>query len=200
MLTRQWNLGHLLLGAMLLATLALSWRAVQVAREPLPVPPPFSAPAMADRGLLARLDPFFPVRADPAGSLPVTALPISLHGVRADSATGRGSAIIASGDGVQKVYAVGETLADGVTLAAIAADHVVIDRGGTREALWLDTAGADAVQRYDPTATEPLPQAVPDADGNLMAPSDAPAPAARPSDAVEGAAEMPAVQQEGPGQ
>ena len=46
-LTRQWNLGHLLLGAMLLASLALGWRAVQVAREPLPVPPPFSAPPMA---------------------------------------------------------------------------------------------------------------------------------------------------------
>lgn len=195
-LTRQWNLGHLLLGAMLLATLALGWRAVQVVREPLPVPPPFTAPAMADRGLLARLDPFFPVRADPAGSLPVTALPISLHGVRADSATGRGSAIIASGDGLQKVYAVGETLADGVTLAAIAADHVVIDRGGTREALWLDSAGGEAVQRYDPTATEPMPpMPPPDADGNQMPPSDAPAPAAPPSATQNGAAVMPAVPQ-----
>lgn len=197
MLTRQWNLGHLLLGAMLLATLALGWRAVQVAREPLPVPPPFAAPLIADRGLLARLDPFFPVRADPAGSLPVTALPISLHGVRADSATGRGSAIIASGDGVQKVYSVGETLVDGVTLAAIAADHVVIDRGGTREALWLDTAGGETVQRYDPTATEPLAPPVNDGDGTMMPPSDAPAPAARPSEATSGAAEMPAVPPEG---
>ena len=198
MLTRQWNLGHLLLGAMLLATLILGWRAVQVAREPLPVPPPFTAPPMADRALLSRLDPFFPVRADPAGNLPVTALPISLHGVRADSATGRGSAIIASGDGEQKVYAVGETLADGVTLAAIAADHVVIDRGGTREALWLDTAGAEAVQRYDPTATDPIPpRPMPDADGNVVPPSDAPTPVPPPSAA--GAALMPAVQPGGDG-
>lgn len=199
-LTRQWNLGHLLLGAMALATLMLGWRAVQVAREPLPVPPPFSAPPMADRALLSRLDPFFPVRADPAGSLPVTALPISLHGVRADSATGRGSAIIASGDGEQRVYAVGEPVADGVTLAAIAADHVVIERGGTREALWLDTAGGETVQRYDPTATDPIPPPPPpDADGNVVPPSDAPAPAPRPSDAMGGAAEMPAVPQGGPG-
>lgn len=190
MLTRQWNLGHLLLGALLLATLALGWRAVQVAREPLPVPPPFSAPLMADRGLLARLDPFFPVRADPAGSLPVTALPISLHGVRADSATGRGSAIIASADGVQKVYSVGETLADGVTLAAIAADHVVVDRGGTREALWLDTAGGEAVQRFDPGATEPpAPPAPPSNDGD--------SPVAPPAASPSGAAEMPAVLPEG---
>jgi general secretion pathway protein C len=195
-LTRQWNLGHLLLGVLLLATLALGWRALQVAREPLPVPPPFSAPPMADRALLSRLDPFFPVRADAAGSLPVTALPISLHGVRADSATGRGSAIIASADGVQKVFAVGETIADGVTLAAIAADHVVIDRGGTREALWLDIAGGEAVQRFDPTASDPIPQpAQPDADGNMVPPSDAPAPAPRPSDMQGGAAVMPAVPQ-----
>ena len=55
-----------------------------------------------------------------------------LTNVRADSATGRGSAIIASGDGQQQVYAVGDTVGDGVTLAAIAADHVVFDRGGTR--------------------------------------------------------------------
>ena len=196
MLTRQWNLGHLLLGAMLLASLLLGWRAVQVAREPLPVPPPFSAPPMADRALLARLDPFFPVRADPAGTLPVTALPLSLHGVRAVSATGRGSAIIASGDGEQKLFSVGETLADGVTLAAIAADHVVIERGGTREALWLDTAGGETVQRYDPTASEPLPQPIPDADGNMMAPSDAPAPVAPPSSAIGGAAMIPAVPQD----
>ncbi len=196
MLTRQWNLGHLLLGTMLLATLALGWRGVQVAREPLPVPPPFSAPLMADRALLSRLDPFFPVRADAAGTLPVTALPISLHGVRADSATGRGSAIIASGDGVQKVFAVGETIADGVTLAAIAADHVVIDRSGIREALWLDVAGGEAVQRFDPTASDPIPPpTAPDADGNVVPPSDAPAPSPRPSDMQGGAAMMPAVPQ-----
>lgn len=193
-LTRQWNLGHLLLGAMLLASLLLGWRAVQVAREPLPVPPPFSAPPMADRALLSRLDPFFPVRADPAGALPVTALPLSLHGVRADSATGRGSAIIASGDGVQTVFSVGESIAAGVTLAAIAADHVVIERGGAREALWLDAAGGEAVQRYDPTASDPMPQPVPDADGTMMPPADAPAPAARPSAA--GAAMMPAAAQD----
>ncbi|MCG2842739.1 hypothetical protein L6Q21_17320 [Sandaracinobacter sp. RS1-74] len=191
MLTRQWNLGHLLLGAMALALIPLSVNILNVVRQPLPVPPPFTAPPMADRALLARFDPFFPVRADSGSGLPVTALPLSLHGVRSDSATGRGSAIIASGDGEQKVYAVGETVTDGVTLAAIAADHVVLDRGGTREALWLDTAGGETVQRYDPTATDPMPPLPPpDADGNQMPASDAPAEAPRPS-AMSGAAETP---------
>jgi general secretion pathway protein C len=181
MLTRPLHPGHLLLLALLLACGVLAWRAVTVARQPLASPPPFSLPPMADRALLSRFDPFFPARAGSGESLPVTALPFSLHGVRADSATGRGSAIIASGDGQQMVYSVGDDVGEGVRLVAIAADHVVLDRGGTREALWLDTAGGEAVQRFDPTATEPMP--VPeDPDSNIAPPSDVPAPVARPAD------------------
>jgi general secretion pathway protein C len=179
MLTRPLHPGHLLLLALFLACGVLGWRAVSVARQPLATPPPFSAPPMADRALLSRFDPFFPARAGGGESLPVTALPFSLHGVRADSATGRGSAIIASGDGQQMVYAVGDSVGDGVTLVAIAADHVVLERGGTREALWLDSAGGDAVQRYDPTATEPMPPPPPDPDA--IADTDVPAPVARPA-------------------
>jgi general secretion pathway protein C len=154
--------GHLILAALLLAAAVLAWRAVTVALAPLPQPPAFAPPALADRALLSRVDPFFPTSPGTGEGLPVTALPFSLHGVRADSATGRGSAIIATGDGQQQVFAVGDTLADGVTLAAIAADHVVLDRGGTREALWLDTGGSEAVQRFDPAtaggaATVPPP-------------------------------------------
>jgi general secretion pathway protein C len=186
--------GHAFLLALALAAALLGWRLAQVAAEPLPAPPPFSAPALADRSLLARFDPFFPSRGG-GKALPVTALPFSLHGVRADSATGRGSAIIASAEGQQQVYAVGETIADGVTLAAIAPDHVVLERAGVREALWLDSAGGEAVPRYDPTASEPLAPAVADPDGNVMPLSDAPAPAAVPRNPAPASAEaavMPA--------
>jgi general secretion pathway protein C len=76
--------------------------------------------------------------------------------VGAESATGLGSAIIAAGDGMQKVYLVGDAVADGVTLAAIASDHVVLDRTGTREALWIDSGGEGPVQRFDPgQSTQP---------------------------------------------
>ncbi|MGL6042406.1 MAG: type II secretion system protein N [Sandaracinobacteroides sp.] len=146
----RFNPGHLLLAILLLCCAVLAWRAIAAARAPFPEPPRFAAPALADRALLARFDPFFPARAGSGSELPVTALPFSLHGVRADSATGRGSAIIATGDGSQLVYGVGDALTEGVTLAAIAADHVVLDRGGVREALWIDTAGTEAVQRFDP--------------------------------------------------
>jgi general secretion pathway protein C len=145
--------GHLILAALLLVAAVLAWRAVTFAIAPLPAAPAFAPPALADRALLGRVDPFFPAAVGSADNLPVTALPFSLHGVRADSATGRGSAILATGDGQQQVYAVGDALADGVTLAAIAADHVILDRGGTREALWLDTGGTEGVQRFDPAAS-----------------------------------------------
>ncbi|MDG2531386.1 type II secretion system protein N [Caulobacter endophyticus] len=46
-----------------------------------------------------------------------------------------GSAIIAGPDGVQKSYAVGEAVADGVTLASVAADHVELSRAGARMTL-----------------------------------------------------------------
>lgn len=182
MLTRPFHPGHLLLLALFLACSVLAWRAVTIARQPVASPPPFSLPPMADRALLSRFDPFFPARAGATANLPVTALPFSLHGVRADSATGRGSAIIASGDGQQMVYSVGDSVGDGVTLAAIAADHVVLDRGGTREALWLDSAGGDPVQRFDPTATEPMPPPPVDPDSGTTPPTDVPAPVARPAD------------------
>jgi general secretion pathway protein C len=202
--TTRLHPGHLILGGLLLVAAVLAWRAVGLALAPLPQPPAFAPPALADRALLGRVDPFFPAAAGSGEGLPVTALPFSLHGVRADSATGRGSAIIATGDGLQMVYAVGDTLTDGVTLAAIAADHVVLDRGGTREALWLDTGGADAVQRFDPAAAAgaqqpapigsaaPAPQAMADPGADPAPPSGVdvpvapPAQGARPADTGDG--------------
>ncbi|WP_199554799.1 type II secretion system protein N [Sandaracinobacteroides hominis] len=180
----RFNAGHLVLLALALACALLGWRSFASITQPLPALPPFTAPPMADRALLARFDPFFPARAGSGENLPVTALPFSLHGVRADSATGRGSAIIASGDGQQQVYAVGDTVGDGVTLAAIAADHVVFDRGGTRETLWLDSGSGEAVQRFEPTP--PPPPAGANATEDPAPPSDLPdtedaTPAARPA-------------------
>jgi general secretion pathway protein C len=169
------NLGHFLLAALLLAVAVLAWRALQLVRAPLPELPPFAAPALADRTLLSRFDPFFPAAPGSGAELPVTALPFSLHGVRADSATGRGSAIIATGDGSQMVYSVGDTLTDGVTLAAIAADHVVLARGAVREALWIDSAGGEPVQRFDP-GQQPVPGAPPPPPVAGSAPTADPAP------------------------
>ncbi len=143
------HMGHAILAALALTALLLAMRAWAALVAPVPAMPAIAPPQLTDRPLLARFDPFF--RSGASGAeLPVTALPFSLHGLRTDSATGRGSAIIAAGDGQQSVFSVGEEVGQGVTLVAIAVDHVVLDRGGTRETLWLDSAGAAAVGTFTP--------------------------------------------------
>lgn len=98
--------------------------------------PRADAPARNNAEILLSGDPFF--RNARSDSAVVTGLPLTLHGTRVDSATGRGSAIIATPDGVQASYAVGETILPGVTLAGVDADHVLIRRGSSDEALYLD--------------------------------------------------------------
>ena len=189
--------GHLLLSLLAFAVLFFGWRTVEAIRQPLPALPPFKAPPLSDRALLARFDPFFPARADGGEGLPVTALPFTLHGVRADSATGRGSAIIAAGDGTQNVFGVGDSIADGVTLAAIASDHVVLDRSGAREALWIDSGGDAPVQRFEPGPPPqpgmPPQQGAPGSAGQGLTPENAP-PSVLPDDeADEPVSNRPAV-------
>ncbi len=189
------HLGHGVLALLALVAMLLGVRAWSALTAPLPQMPAIALPQLTDRPLLARFDPFF--RSGGSGAeLPVTALPFSLHGVRADSATGRGSAIIAAGDGQQSVYGVGDDVGQGVTLAVIAADHVVLDRGGVREALWLDSAGAAAVGTYVPPAspdTPPGPSPEAEIDAMMARGNAAPVPADPLQPEQGGAADMPAV-------
>lgn len=92
--------------------------------------------------ILAQFDPFFRLNAPQAGPATVTPLQLTLFGIRLDEATGRGSAIVAGADGVQKSVAVGEEVQPGVTLKSVAFDHVTLDRGGTAEDLFLDQSDA----------------------------------------------------------
>ncbi|MFN7176772.1 MAG: type II secretion system protein N [Thermaurantiacus sp.] len=132
--------GHGVLALLGLLAILLGIRAAEALRAPLPAFPQMTDPAVADRQLLASSDPFFP--GTPMGEdLPVTSLPLSLHGVRADAATGRGTAIVALADGQQAVFMVGEMLTEGVRLVQVSIDHVVIERDGMRESLWLASPG-----------------------------------------------------------
>lgn len=89
---------------------------------------PVVSRAPTDLSILASFDAFGAQGA--AGGVPAAAS-FRLFGVRAGG-VGGGSAIIAGPDGVQKSYLVGDTVADGLTLAAVAADHVELSRGGAR--------------------------------------------------------------------
>lgn len=110
------------------------------------------------RARFASFDPFFRSQAQGPASATITALGLTLHGININEATGGGSAIIAGEDGVQASYAVGDEVASGVTLAGVAFDHVVLDRGGTRESLFLDQSGDVPVA----TPAAPLPAPTPE--------------------------------------
>lgn len=111
------------------------------------------------RALFASLDPFFRTNAQGPASATVTALGLTLFGININEATGSGSAIIAGEDGVQNSYAVGDEVAPGVKLAGVAFDHVLLDRGGARESLFLDQSGEAAVAA---PATPSLPAPTPE--------------------------------------
>ncbi len=127
-----------------------------------------SAPAV-----LASFDPFFRVSgAASAGPATVTQLQLKLFGTRIDEASGRGSAIVAGPDGLQRSIAVGDEIVGGVKLRSVAFDHVTLDRGGRAEDLYLDQSGAGGAA---PVSTSPGGSGSP-----LMAPPPAPLPGAVP--------------------
>lgn len=112
------------------------WRA----REPVVVG------SDARRALFAGFDPFFRNGAAAGPVQQVTALPLKLYGVSLNEASGQGSAIIADENDVQASYAVGEEIAPGVVLKAVAFDHVVIERGGVAETLFIDQSSGGGAQ------------------------------------------------------
>jgi general secretion pathway protein C len=126
-------------------------------------------PVIADPNLLTRFDPFF--RVSRSGPAAVTSLALKLFGIRVDQAMGRGSAIIATPDGVQTSYAVGDEIVPGVKLKSVAFDHIVLERGGVEEHLFLDQsvaaplAGApgSAAPTSPPGASAPSAQITPQA-------------------------------------
>ena len=95
-------------------------------------------PPSARQALFSSFDPFYPINSVAATSQNVTSLNLVLFGVRTNESSGGGSAIIAGEDGIQKSFAVGEEVAPGVTLDAVAFDHVILSRGGVKESLYLD--------------------------------------------------------------
>lgn len=108
-------------------------------------PPAPVAVAQPGPGTLGSFDPFFRTAGQAAGPVVVTSLSLKLFGVRTDTASGRGSAIIALLDGQQRSFAVGDEIMPGVRLEAVAFDNVTISRGGVSEQLFMDQSkGAPA--------------------------------------------------------
>jgi general secretion pathway protein C len=119
-----------------------------------------------DESLLSRFDPFFRLGGN-VGPAVVTSLAVKLFGVRVDQAMGRGSAIIATPDGVQSSYAIGDEILPGVKLKAVTFEGVTIERGGVDEQIFLDQSVVAAVAQ--PGATPPAVAAPAVAGGAALA-------------------------------
>jgi len=109
------------------------------------------APA-ARQALFATFDPFYRTTGGAQPSSVVTSLALTLYGTRVNEGTGIGSAIIETPDGVQNSFAVGDEIMPGVLLKDVAFDHVVIDRSGASETIYLDQSVAAPVA--DPAAPD----------------------------------------------
>lgn len=120
--------------------------------------------ATTDRSVMGSFDPFFRSAVDDGGT--VSNLSLVLAGTRADSVSGRGSAIIATQDGVQASFAVGDIIQPGVTLAAVGFDSVTITRDGVSEKLFIDQSAGGAPTASDGTT---MASASPRIGGNAAA-------------------------------
>lgn len=121
------------------------------------------------RTLFAGFDPFFRSGvAEGAGAQVVTALDLKLFGIRINEGAGSGSAIIATPDGMQASFAPGDEVLPGVLLKSVAFDHVVLDRGGSAETLYLDQSDAAPIALPDGAG----PPSAPAAGGGELTPND----------------------------
>lgn len=102
---------------------------------------PALLPPAAQQALFTAFDPFFRTE-QAAGGGQVTGLALQLFGIRINEGSGQGSAIIATPDGVQASYAVGDEIMPGVVLKQVVYDHVVIERGSVQENLYIDQSSA----------------------------------------------------------
>jgi general secretion pathway protein C len=113
--------------------------------------------------LFGGFDPFFRTPQAATGTEVVTALPLTLFGIRTNEASGGGSAIIAGADGVQNSWSVGESIMQGVTLETVAFDHVVISNNGVLEKLFIDQSVPAENVTPETTAADPAAPAAPPA-------------------------------------
>ncbi|WP_265569460.1 type II secretion system protein N [Sphingomicrobium nitratireducens] len=136
---------HLVLRALMLGAAALlAARLVWVLLTPLgplngwQAPVPVAPPAEARAILFERFNPF--PQASAGGGDVTTGLDLTLYGVRENRGAGTGGAIIGLPDGTQASFGVGEEILPGAILSGVAFDHVVIDRGGISERLYMEGA------------------------------------------------------------
>ncbi|NYT50611.1 hypothetical protein H0A72_14920 [Parapusillimonas granuli] len=118
------------------------WGALLLAPKPAAPPPALEAPAATGQDTAAVARWFG------GGALRVR---VAVAGLIA-SDDGRGAALLAINGGKPQAYRVGQALAPGVTLAAVAADGVSIDQDGVIEKVAVPVRPENAVQGFLPVS------------------------------------------------
>ncbi len=93
--------------------------------------------ALGDDRAAVTFDLFFR-QGRPPGASAAAPLSITLFGTRVDQSSTRSSAIIATPDGVQSSFVVGEEIVSGTTLTRVSANSVTITHDGVETEIFLD--------------------------------------------------------------
>ena len=126
---RRPSLRRVVEAALILLLLVQAGRLVWLFAAPTPQAVEARPLSEIDLGVLSRFDAFFRNGGGGAEAAPSDGGGLTLFGVRADGAGG-GSAIIGLSDGRQVWTGAGEEVEPGLTLNAVAPDHVMLSRGG----------------------------------------------------------------------
>lgn len=126
---RRPSLRRVVEAALILLLLVQAGRLVWLFAAPTPQTVESRPLSEIDLGVLSRFDAFFRNGGGGAEAAPSDGGGLTLFGVRADGAGG-GSAIIGLSDGRQVSAGAGEEVEPGLTLSAVAPDHVMLSRGG----------------------------------------------------------------------
>ena len=177
-----------------LALAGLTWRLV-IGGGGTPVatlPPPPAAPPV-DVAPLVALAPFGAAGAGTSGALAPTTLPLVLKALFYAPPPAASTALIAANGQPPKSVAVGGDLAGLATIAAIAADHVLLNVGGQHQALYFpgkmkSLLGAAAQPAPATSPAPPPPAAIPPP---AFLDSSAPPPANRAGAVAEPARPRP---------
>lgn len=127
-----------------------------------------------DLAILERFDPFFRLTAAAPAAAAAAAgsgddAGLRLFGVRTDGAGG-GSAIIRASDGREASFLVGEEVEPGLVLREVAADHVILTRGGARQRLGFpQIASSFSTPAASPGPVLPVQASATDAPGAVQA-------------------------------
>ncbi|PWE17119.1 hypothetical protein DDZ18_10495 [Marinicauda salina] len=101
----------------------------------------------------------FEAEVDPVESAPETQLDLTLRGVRRGPTPQSGAAVVQTPQEGQRTVAIGGEIAPNVTLEAVYADRVIINRRGNRESLFLREQSARSTSFLQPGAEPPAAEA-----------------------------------------